>query len=669
MELLSPAEIAAEITRSLDFLQTEMRNMPERHRSIRCVFESAWTRVSDTERTVFARLSTFRGGFTREAAQQVAGASLPTLMALVNKSLLRRDMDGRYSVHELLRQYAAEQLDQSGETEAAFAAHSLYFLEHLGEQKSSPESLDEVEADIENLRMAWNWAVEQRNYGLIDRTLDNLHQFCIRRSRYWDALKFFNSALELAERHPDTIDPRIILRLREYRGKMRTLLGMEEFEGALADLIYVRNAAHALGDSAWERDLLVHIGQLFRKTERHDEAVRHLNEVIRFARKNRNLRVLADALYHLGTVYWDEGDNTNRGAYYQEAIAICQDLGLRDIVAVQAHHGMGESLVMSGQPEQAIEHFTKSLELARLVGDQSYEAENLQMIGWGLLGIVGTGDYRAALDHQQQAVDISLDSHLHWHTMCSLIGYGLAQGGTGDYAQGMMSIQKALKMAESVGLARFRSMALDALGQHFQDLNLLEQAEALHTQGINAMLRAESTFWLPRLQANHAIDRIRQGDLSVGDELIAALEIALERGQEFHAVRCLEGLAELHIARGEPELALQYADQLGTLADERHMREMKTQALRWRGEAFMLRGQLEDARAELGQAAQLADQVGHMRITWDIQAAQARCARMLGDEVGAARHEAAVQKIIAHIAANLPGDDLRLGLPDVSPAR
>jgi tetratricopeptide (TPR) repeat protein len=228
----------------------------------------------------------------------------------------------------------------------------------------------------------------------------------------------------------------------------------------------------------------------------------------------------------------------------------------------------------------------------------------------------------------------------------------------------MMSIQKALKMAESVGLARFRSMALDALGQHFQDLNLLEQAEALHKQGVQAMFRAESTFWLSRLQANYAIDRIRQGDLSVGETLLAALNIALERGQEFHAVRCLEGLAELHIARGEAQEALRYADQLGALADERHMREMKTQSLRWRGEALMLLGQLDDARATLEQAAQLADQVGNVRVKWDIQAALAKCARLLGDESSAAQHEAAVQEIIAKIAANLPGDDLRLGLPD-----
>ncbi|MFN8371604.1 MAG: hypothetical protein U0694_01820 [Anaerolineae bacterium] len=69
--------------------------------------------MTPDEQAVFMKMAVFRGGFTREAAQAVAGASLKTLMTLVNKSLLRRDASsGRYAVHELLRQYAAEQLQQ-----------------------------------------------------------------------------------------------------------------------------------------------------------------------------------------------------------------------------------------------------------------------------------------------------------------------------------------------------------------------------------------------------------------------------------------------------------------------------------------------------------------------------------------------------------------------------
>src|SRR5579859_3548165 len=110
---LSLAEIADEIGQTLDFLETAMRDMPVRHRSIRAVFDTSWNRLSDSERAVFMKLSVFRGGFTREAAQIVTGAPLRTLAALINKSMLRRDPTGRYDIHELLRQYAGQALDAS----------------------------------------------------------------------------------------------------------------------------------------------------------------------------------------------------------------------------------------------------------------------------------------------------------------------------------------------------------------------------------------------------------------------------------------------------------------------------------------------------------------------------------------------------------------------------
>ena len=77
--LLSTAEIAQEIGKGLDFLIAEWHDMPARQRSMRAVIESMWTMLMDTERRTFARLSVFRGGFTREAAEQVAGAELQDL--------------------------------------------------------------------------------------------------------------------------------------------------------------------------------------------------------------------------------------------------------------------------------------------------------------------------------------------------------------------------------------------------------------------------------------------------------------------------------------------------------------------------------------------------------------------------------------------------------------
>jgi predicted ATPase/DNA-binding CsgD family transcriptional regulator len=125
---LSPAEIAAEIIRSADFLHTTMRNAPERLRSIRAVFEATWRRLTLDERQAFRRLSIFRGGCTREAAQGVAGVDLSALAGLVDKALLRRSGEGkRYEIHELLRQYAAEQLDAVDDFARTRSAYRDYF--------------------------------------------------------------------------------------------------------------------------------------------------------------------------------------------------------------------------------------------------------------------------------------------------------------------------------------------------------------------------------------------------------------------------------------------------------------------------------------------------------------------------------------------------------------
>src|SRR3954469_17290896 len=116
--VLSCAEIAAEIEGSIDFLATSMRDVPERHRSLRAAIDQSWRLLTDEQRSAFSRLSVFRGSFDRAAAIAFTGADLRLLSELVAKSLLRRPDFGRFELHELLRQYAAEQLRLSPAEEA-----------------------------------------------------------------------------------------------------------------------------------------------------------------------------------------------------------------------------------------------------------------------------------------------------------------------------------------------------------------------------------------------------------------------------------------------------------------------------------------------------------------------------------------------------------------------
>ncbi|HMT20975.1 MAG TPA: hypothetical protein PKE20_06980, partial [Promineifilum sp.] len=144
-----------------------MADLPERQRSMRAVFERSWQALSPKEQVVMTRLSIFRGGFTREAAENVAGANLRILLSLVNKSLLqRRAEDGRFDVHELLRQFAAEQrrqIDPDGSVELAHCREFARLVDTEVRRQSTPVlafRTERLAAEPDNIRRAWAYAVE-----------------------------------------------------------------------------------------------------------------------------------------------------------------------------------------------------------------------------------------------------------------------------------------------------------------------------------------------------------------------------------------------------------------------------------------------------------------------------------------------------------------------------
>jgi len=165
-----PAEvIATELAANLDFLQTTLRDTPARHRSMRAVFEHSRRLLTPAEQAAFTRLAVFRGGFTREAAQAVAGAELHTLATLIDKSLLRVDAAGRYTFHELLRQFAEEKLTSDAEAHPRTRdSHSDFFLQFMQQRTLALtdhrqlNALKEVEPELDNIREAWNWAVDRQ---------------------------------------------------------------------------------------------------------------------------------------------------------------------------------------------------------------------------------------------------------------------------------------------------------------------------------------------------------------------------------------------------------------------------------------------------------------------------------------------------------------------------
>lgn len=201
VDVLGLDEIAAEISTSVDILESEMRDIPERHRSMRAVFDYSWNLLSEEEQTVFANMAVFHGGFDRRAAEVITGTSLRMLNNLVNKSLLQREAETRrFYIHEILRQLAEGRLEASGKATSIRDEHSRYFLDLLAKSEADLkggrqlEALDELEAEFENLRAAWIWAVDNRNADLVNSSLNSLYLLTVFRSRFSEGQDLFHRA-------------------------------------------------------------------------------------------------------------------------------------------------------------------------------------------------------------------------------------------------------------------------------------------------------------------------------------------------------------------------------------------------------------------------------------------------------------------------------------------
>ncbi len=184
LDVLPLDEIADEITKGIDFLETEQQNVPVRQRSIRAVFDYSWSLLSPEEQTLFARLSVFCCTFTREAAQGIADASLKGLAALVNKSMLRRDPGGRYEIHELLRQYGQEKLNGIRQETCVDDCHCDYYINLVKQfgphftRRKQLETLAVLRAEFDNIRTAWERFVRRSEQGDIPEMAHYIAHVC-----------------------------------------------------------------------------------------------------------------------------------------------------------------------------------------------------------------------------------------------------------------------------------------------------------------------------------------------------------------------------------------------------------------------------------------------------------------------------------------------------------
>ena len=162
---MSCEQIAARMASNLDFLTTPLRNIPERHRSLRVVFQQSWSLLSADEQAVLMRLAVFHGGFDLEAAAEVAGATLTVLAAWsINRCCgwIRQAVTICTNCCGSMR---GEKLVEAGENDITAQRHLIYFMKlaEAGEAHAYGREqavwYDRQEVEMDNLRAALAWSL------------------------------------------------------------------------------------------------------------------------------------------------------------------------------------------------------------------------------------------------------------------------------------------------------------------------------------------------------------------------------------------------------------------------------------------------------------------------------------------------------------------------------
>jgi predicted ATPase/DNA-binding SARP family transcriptional activator len=393
--------IADALARNLDLLRTALRDVPTRHRSMRAAIDHSWQLLDGPQRRALGLLSLFRGGFTHEAAAEVAGADEELLASLQDKSLLR-SAAGRFTIHELVRQFAYGQLANSGAAEAGHRG-LLAYLVALAEQ-AEPELvgaeqalwLGRLEAEHANFRAALRWAIDGGDSEGAARLASALWRFWWMRGHLAEGRRWLDEILA----RPEQLAPPVLARAERGAGSLANQQGdhhsaRDHHSAALAierQLGNKRGLANQLGSLARVEANLRNYARARALIEEGLGLHRELGNEVGYA-------LLTDAL---AAVAYEEGDHEGAGRLFAEALALHRARGDRHSIAIGLHN-LSDLAYERGDMGQALAGARECLSLFRELGHKLGVGAALHLIA--AVARV-EGDYAQAAAAEREALEL-----------------------------------------------------------------------------------------------------------------------------------------------------------------------------------------------------------------------------------------------------------------------
>ena len=524
----SCAEICKALTRTLNTLESSLRNVPSRHRSLRAAFEHSWDLLTPSEQECFVALAVFAVGFDTEAAHTVAGATASELAGLTAKSLLTFD-GARYLWHEATHQFAAERLEASPAAAAALRRrHSALFAARLPHSAAALNGADAgttiqaLERDRANLRAAWQWAAHEGEVEGLAAMIEGIGKLYRWRGPAQEGLQMISQALAClrapAEGMLSTPPPASLMAQlqREHTQLLNLQLRYEEALDSARNLIEL---GERICSPLWESTGHFLKGQTLQQQGKYEAAEQALESgLLRLelteaptSGESKDLLLKANLLRELGNIASRRGEHAHAERLYAEALELYH--------ALEDHRG--ESAIINnlgilsyarGDYAGARARLTEALALYRTLGNRPGEAKALNNLA-----------------------NVTADQR--------------------DYSTALHHYEAALALHQAAGNAHAQSSVLNNLGALYWELGLYLEARDAYRQALSIYRESGNRQAEGETLANLSLLELRAGSP------IAALPLAEEAAAASTECDDLGNLTNAYTYRGQIHAALQQWDE------------------------------------------------------------------------------------------------------------
>jgi predicted ATPase/Tfp pilus assembly protein PilF len=377
--------------------------------------------------------SVFRGGFSREAGQEVGETPFRDLLALLKKSLLSRSPTGRFEMHELLRHYAAEKLVDSRETKT-YARHCEFFARWMAEKKVRLHESEQADfgEDLENIRHALHWALEERKFEQVGRLIGSLAMYYSNKGRYIETEEMLEQVIQVTQGEPasDSTNEHVLGKALSCQGQAALFLG-------------------------------------------HYEAATRLRRSLTLFRPEQNRFLVAWTQSSLAIAYGWLGKQEEAEATHQQALEGAVALGAQRLVA-EINNSLGTSAYMAGRYIEAQQYFQTCLDTYRKMDAWRNQAGALLNLAETTLQL---GDAQAAQQLLEVCIEVCRETNHRYVMAMAYTGLGTICLNMREYSRARTFFQESLSIHRQLNNRAGISSALCRLGNTAMATNELEAAE------------------------------------------------------------------------------------------------------------------------------------------------------------------------------------------------